>query len=38
VRHVLRSVLAELDITLALAGFADLAALRAAPDAVTALS
>ncbi len=34
VRHVLRSVLAELDITLALAGFGDLAALRAAPDAV----
>lgn len=37
VRHVLRSVLAELDLTLALAGFADLAALRAAPDAVTRL-
>ncbi|MDN5749456.1 MAG: alpha-hydroxy-acid oxidizing protein [Pseudonocardia sp.] len=35
VRHVVRSVLAELDLTLALAGFADLAALRAAPDAVT---
>ncbi len=35
VRHVLRSVLAELDLTLALCGFADLAALRAAPDAVT---
>ncbi|MBW0116806.1 lactate 2-monooxygenase [Pseudonocardia abyssalis] len=32
VRHVLRSVLAELDLTLALAGFADLASLRAAPD------
>ena len=35
VRHVVRSVLAELDTTLALAGFDDLAALRAAPDAVT---
>lgn len=35
VRHVVRSVLAELDITLALAGFGDLASLRAAPDAVT---
>ncbi|QJY48685.1 lactate 2-monooxygenase [Pseudonocardia broussonetiae] len=35
VRHVLRSVLAELDLTLALAGFADLASLRAAPDALT---
>ncbi len=34
VRHVVRSVLAELDISLALAGFGDLAALRAAPDAV----
>lgn len=34
VRHVLRSVLAELDITLALAGFGDLATLRAASDAV----
>lgn len=34
VRHVLRCVLAELDITLALAGYADLAGLRAAPDAV----
>ncbi|MHA6781009.1 alpha-hydroxy-acid oxidizing protein [Pseudonocardia saturnea] len=34
VRHVVRSVLAELDITLALAGFADLARLRAAKDAV----
>jgi len=34
VRHVLRSVLAELDITLALAGFGDLAALRAAPDVI----
>jgi isopentenyl diphosphate isomerase/L-lactate dehydrogenase-like FMN-dependent dehydrogenase len=34
VRHVLRSVLAELDSTLALAGFADLASLRAASDAV----
>jgi lactate 2-monooxygenase len=35
VRHVLRSVLAELDLTLALAGHADLTSLRAAPDAVT---
>jgi len=35
VRHVLRSVLAELDLTLALAGYADLASLRAAPDALT---
>jgi lactate 2-monooxygenase len=35
VRHVLRSVLAELDLTLALAGFSDLAQLRAAKDAVT---
>jgi lactate 2-monooxygenase len=34
VRHVLRSVLAELDLTLALAGHRDLAGLRAAPDAV----
>ncbi|MCW0216599.1 MAG: alpha-hydroxy-acid oxidizing protein [Pseudonocardia sp.] len=34
VRHVLRSVLAELDLTLALSGFADLASLRAAKDAV----
>ncbi len=32
VAHVLRCVLAELDISLALAGYADLAALRAAPD------
>ena len=30
VRHVLRSVLAELDLTLALSGHADLASLRAA--------
>ncbi len=37
VRHVLRSVLAELDLTLALAGYGDLAALRAAPDAVARL-
>jgi isopentenyl diphosphate isomerase/L-lactate dehydrogenase-like FMN-dependent dehydrogenase len=37
VRHVVRSVLAELDITLALSGFADLASLRAASDAVTHL-
>ena len=39
VRHVLRSVLAELDLTLALAGYRDLAALRearAAADAVVA--
>ena len=35
VTHVLRSVLAELDLTLALAGFATLAELRAAPDALT---
>ena len=35
VRHVVRSVLAELDITLALAGFGNVAALRSAPDAVT---
>jgi isopentenyl diphosphate isomerase/L-lactate dehydrogenase-like FMN-dependent dehydrogenase len=35
VRHVLRSVLAELDLTLALSGFADLAQLRAAQDAVS---
>ncbi|GAA0899749.1 lactate 2-monooxygenase [Pseudonocardia zijingensis] len=34
VRHVLRSVLAELDLTLALSGFADLAQFRDAPDAV----
>lgn len=34
VRHVLRSVLAELDLTLALSGYADLAGLRAAGDAV----
>jgi isopentenyl diphosphate isomerase/L-lactate dehydrogenase-like FMN-dependent dehydrogenase len=34
VRHVLRSVLAELDLTLALAGYGDLAALRKAPDAL----
>jgi lactate 2-monooxygenase len=39
VRHVLRCVLAELDLTLALAGYGDLAALRAAPssDAVSVL-
>lgn len=37
VRHVLRSVLAELDLTLALAGFSDLASLRAAPDALGVL-
>jgi lactate 2-monooxygenase len=34
VRHAVRSVLAELDLTLALSGFADLATLRAAPDAL----
>ncbi len=38
VRHVLRSVLAELDLTLALSGFADLAQLRDAKDALTALA
>jgi lactate 2-monooxygenase len=38
VRHVLRSVLAELDLTLALSGFADLTQLRGAKDAVSALS
>jgi lactate 2-monooxygenase len=38
VRHVLRSVLAELDLTLALCGFADLAQLRAAKDAVSRLA
>lgn len=37
VRHVVRTVLAELDITLALAGYADLAQLRAAKDAVATL-
>jgi lactate 2-monooxygenase len=36
VRHVLRSVLAELDITLALSGYADPATLKATPDAVAA--
>jgi lactate 2-monooxygenase len=36
VRHVVRSVLAELDLTLALSGFADLAQLRSAKDAVSA--
>ncbi|OLT14459.1 alpha-hydroxy-acid oxidizing enzyme [Pseudonocardia sp. CNS-139] len=35
VRHVVRSVLAELDLTLALSGFADLTQLRAAKDAVS---
>lgn len=34
VRHVLRTVLAELDLTLALSGFHRLASLRAAKDAV----
>jgi lactate 2-monooxygenase len=38
VRHVVRSVLAELDLTLALGGFADLARLRAANDAITTRS
>jgi lactate 2-monooxygenase len=38
VRHAVRSVLAELDLTLALSGFGDLAQLRAAKDAVTALA
>lgn len=34
VRHVVRSVLAELDLTLALSGYANLAQLRAAKDAI----
>ena len=38
VRHVLRSVLAELDLTLALSGFSDLAQLRAAKDVVRHLA
>ena len=38
VRHVLRSVLAELDLTLALSGFADLAQLRGTKDAVKHLA
>jgi lactate 2-monooxygenase len=38
VRHVLRSVLAELDLTLALSGFADLTQLRGAKDALSAFS
>ena len=33
-RHVLRSVLAEPDLTPALAGYGDLAALRKPPDAL----
>lgn len=37
VRHVLRCVLAELDITLALAGYADLAELHATKDAIARL-
>jgi isopentenyl diphosphate isomerase/L-lactate dehydrogenase-like FMN-dependent dehydrogenase len=37
VRHVVRSVLAELDLTLALSGFADLLQLRAAKDAVSTI-
>jgi isopentenyl diphosphate isomerase/L-lactate dehydrogenase-like FMN-dependent dehydrogenase len=37
VRHVLRCVLAELDLTLALAGYTDLAGLRATKEAVAAL-
>ncbi|MEJ3651696.1 lactate 2-monooxygenase [Actinomycetes bacterium KLBMP 9759] len=36
VRHVVRSVLAELDLTLGLSGFGDVAQLRAAKDAVRA--
>jgi lactate 2-monooxygenase len=38
VRHVVRSVLAELDLTLALSGFADLTQLRAAKDAVSTVA
>ncbi|HZG90185.1 MAG TPA: lactate 2-monooxygenase [Pseudonocardia sp.] len=38
VTHVLRSVLAELDLTLALAGYADLAQLRGAQDGLTTLA
>ena len=37
VTHVLRSVLAEMDLTLALAGHADLAGLRGSPDALVTL-
>ena len=37
VRHVLRCVLAELDLTLALAGYTDVAGLRATEDAVAVL-
>ncbi|MHA6780660.1 lactate 2-monooxygenase [Pseudonocardia saturnea] len=37
VRHVVRTVLAELDITLTLAGYADLAQLRATKDAISRL-
>lgn len=37
VRHAVRSVLAELDLTLGLAGFAHLAQLRGAPDAVSVM-
>jgi isopentenyl diphosphate isomerase/L-lactate dehydrogenase-like FMN-dependent dehydrogenase len=37
VTHVLRSVLAEMDLTLALAGHADLAGLRGSPDALATL-
>ena len=37
VRHVLRCVLAELDLTLALAGYTDLAGLRATKEAVAVL-
>ncbi len=37
VRHVVRTVLAELDITLALAGHTDLAQLRATRDAISTL-
>lgn len=35
VRHVVRSVLAELDLTLALSGFADLVTLRTTADALS---
>jgi lactate 2-monooxygenase len=38
VRHAVRSVLAELDLTLALSGFGDLAQLRGAKDAVRPLA
>jgi isopentenyl diphosphate isomerase/L-lactate dehydrogenase-like FMN-dependent dehydrogenase len=38
VRHAVRSVLAELDLTLALSGFADITQLRGAKDAVRNLT